>query len=222
MGEKSLVSLNGKKKLSEAFMELEDTDNFLEIDLRVYADALTSAQAKELIREVAYWMLYKSTSDKGRPYTHIAAHKIISTEYRWLLDIANWKYTLTYTTKSHAERISQKVWEDGYEDRIKYAAIRFRDRMIQVDRLLPVVENAVLEGDLGAVDKFVALARLDMDASGYKAPVKYEFLADAAGELTEEDKQQGSEAVEYAKKFDEQVLDDIIDGEIVEESDEEE
>ncbi len=43
MGEKSLVSLNGKKKLSEAFMELEDTDNFLEIDLRVYADALTSA-----------------------------------------------------------------------------------------------------------------------------------------------------------------------------------
>ena len=91
--------------------------------------------------------------------------------------------------------------------------------MIQVDRLLPVAENAILEGDLGAVDKFVALARLDMDATGYKAPTKYEFSADAAGELTEADKQQASEAIDDARKFEDQILGDIIDG-VVEEPDE--
>ncbi len=223
MGNTSLIPLKGKKKLSEALMEAEGTDNFLDLDLRDYEDKLTRAEARHLIRELAYWMLYMSTSDKGGPYTHIAAHKIIGTEYRWLLDIANWKYATTFTTKNHAEKIAKKIWEDGFEDRIKYAAIRFRDRMIQVDRLIPVVENAVLQGDLGAVDKFVALARLDMDAAGYKAPVKYEFSGNAAEELTEEDKQQASEAVEYAKKFDDQILDNIIDGEIIEEkSDEEE
>ncbi len=221
MAETAIIPRDDKKRLPAILMELEGVDTFLDVDLLKYKDQLNMTQARELIRELAYWMLYRADNDKGLPYTHIAAHKIISSEYRWLLDIAELIYQHPAATKTHAEKIAKRLWEEGFDGRTKFAAIRFRDRMIQVDRLLPVVEKAVLTGDLGAVDKFVALARLEMDAVGYKAPVKYEFSADAAGELTEADKQQASEAIDAVRNFENKLLDNILDGQF-EEIDEEE
>lgn len=217
-----LVPLNGKKWLFEAMMEEADVDDFQEIDFRQYEDQLTSAQAKALLRELAYWLLYKSDGDNGLPYTDIAGHKIIASEYRWLLDIAGWKYKETAITRRHADKIAKQMWEDAFEGRTKFAAARFRDRMLQVDRLIPVAEQAILKGDLGAVDKFVALARLDMDATGYKAPTRYEFSADSAGEITEADKQKASEAIDDARKFEEELLGNIIEGVFEENEDTEE
>lgn len=216
-----LVPTNGHKHLAASLMEEEEVDTFLEIDLRKYEDQLTRPQARELIRELAYWMLYRADNNKGLPYTHIAAHKIISTEYRWLLDIAELIYRYPVATKAHAERIAKRLWEEDFDGRTKFAAIRFRDRMLQIDRLLPIVENAILIGDLGAVDKFVALARLDMDATGYKAPTKYEFSADARKELTEADKQAASEAIDDARNFEDQLLGNILDGQFEEINEEE-
>lgn len=221
MADTSLISVDGHKHLADALMEHHDTDNFLEIDLKDYEDKLDRPRAREMVRELAYWMLYRFIGDKGRPLTDIAAYHIINEEYRWLLDIAELKYGSPAMTRNHADRIAQRLWEEQFDGRTKFAAARFRDRMLQVDRLLPIAENAILEGDLGAVDKFVALARLDMDASGYKAPTKYEFSADAGGELTEADKQSASEAIEDARNFEDQILSEIIEGSF-EESDEEE
>ena len=221
MAETSLIPTKNHRHFAKILMEHEGVENFLEIDFRKYEDQLTQKQARALIRELAYWMLYRFVGEKGRPLTDPVAYHTIRKEYAWLLEITEWRYGQPAMTRSHADGIAKRLWEAQFEGRTKFAAARFRDRMLQVDRLLPVAENAILEGDLGAIDKFVALARLDMDATGYKAPTKYEFSADAGGELTEADKQSASEAIDDARKFEDQILGEVIEGTFEESSEEE-
>jgi hypothetical protein len=212
MAENSLTAFAGKKPLAYALAEENDTDNFLEVDLRQYEDSLTPAQAKELLRELAYWYLYRHKSERGLLHTPGEALDEIRLDYDWLVELSGWKYNNPNLIDKHAEKVAKRIWDESFEGRTKYAAIRFRDRMLQIDRMMPVVEREILSGNLKAVDRFVALARLDMDASGYKAPAKYEFSASKDGELTEADKKQASDAIEDARKFE----DELLSGGIVE------
>ena len=223
MAENSLVAAAGKKPLAYVLGEENDTENLLEIDLRQYEDTLTPAQAKELIREIAYWYLYKTKNEKGLLHLPKEAWSEITTQYNWLVELSGWRYNNYNVTEKHADIVAKRIWGETFEGRTKYAAIRFRDRMLQVDRIMPIVESAIQKGDLGAIDKFVALARLDMDAVGYKAPAKYEFSAGVGDELTEADKKKASEAIEDAKKFEEELLGSggIIDGQFEDTTEEE-
>ena len=56
MADTAIIPVDGKKRLPKLLMEAEEVDTFLEIDLRKYEDQLTRPQARELIRELAYWM----------------------------------------------------------------------------------------------------------------------------------------------------------------------
>lgn len=205
MAENSLVAAASKKPLAYAIAEEHDMD-LLEIELRQYEDSLTSAQAKELLREVCWWYLHRIENEKGLLHLPREAQKAILAEFDWLFAITGLKHLHPATIEKYAKKVADRKWDETFEGRTKYAALRFRDRMLQVDRLMPIVETAILKGDLGAVDKFVALARLDMDAVGYKAPAKYEFSAGIGDELTEADKKKASEAIEDARKFEEELL----------------
>ena len=223
MAENSLAAAAKKKPLAYVIAEETGIDNMLEVDLRVYEDTLTLTEARELIREIAWWYLYDAKNERGLPYLETEAHKEITREYQWLLDIANLKYAQPRTVETHASRVNKRKWDETFEGRTKFAAIRFRQRMQQIDRFMPVVENAIVKGDLGAIDKYVALARLDMDAVGYKAPAKYEFSAGIGDELTEADKKKASEAIEDARKFEEELLGSggIVEGQFEDTTEEE-
>ncbi len=213
MTENSLVAAS-KKPLAYVIMEERDIDNLLEIDLIQYEDSLTSAQAKELLREICWWYLLDAKNEKGLHYLPSEAQPVILSEYDWLMTITGLKHLHPATIEKYADKVAKRMWDETFEGRTKFAALRFRDRMLQVNRFMPIIEHAILKGDLGAVDKFVALARLDMDAAGYKAPAKYEFSAGIGGELTEADKQKASEAIDDARKFEEEILGsgEIVDG----------
>lgn len=213
MTENSLVTAT-KKPLAYVIMEEQETDNLLEIDLIQYEDSLTSAQGKELLREICWWYLIEAKNEKGLPYLPTEAQPVILAEYDWLMTITGLKHLNPATIEKYADGVAKRMWDEAFVGRTKFAAIRFRDRMLQVNRFMPIIERAILTGDLGAIDKFVALARLDMDAAGYKAPAKYEFSAGIGGELTEADKQQASEAIDDARKFEDEILGSggIVDG----------
>lgn len=218
---RSLSTIVGRNNLVTKILDETEQDDLLDVDLTEYEDSLTADQAKELVQELAYWLMYLARAEKdGLPYSSKEAYDIITGRYAWLVRLSGYKYRTHSLTLKHAEAIRQKRWDEAYVERSIFAHQRFRNAMIKVDKALPRIEKAIEKGDLGAVDKLVALLRFEMDAAGYKAPTRYEFSAAGNKELTEDQKASLSAAIEEMKEFDQELLEEdsrVIDGEFEEE-----
>ena len=64
-------------------LAFEPIKQYLKRDLRKYEDRLTKPQARELIRELAYWMLYRADNDRGASTDANAPTSVT----------VNWQYT---------------------------------------------------------------------------------------------------------------------------------
>jgi hypothetical protein len=191
------------------------TSDFLEIPQEDYRHLVTQANARLVLKEVVYTLMYKSITEKGLPHDEIQTLEIIQRDFQWLVDKTGRKVFNTNTVNSLAEERSKEKWVESFDNRSQVAAQKFRDRMIQVDRLMPLIARAVASGDLGAVDKFVSMARFEMEAAGYRAPTKYEFSASSEQEITEQDKLAVAEVMAAMKDFEDDLLgdgSDILDG----------
>lgn len=196
--------------------EAAGTSDFLEIDQADYRDRVTRDNARLVLKEVVYTLMYKSITEKGIPHDEIETHEIVTRDFQWLIDKTGRTTFTINSVMSLAEERSKEKWAESFDNRSKIAALRYRDRMIDVGRLMPLIVRAVAKGDLGAVDKFVSMARFEMEAAGYRAPTKYEFSTSADQEITEEDKRAAAEAMAYIKQFEQDKLGTGEDGRILE------
>ena len=197
-----------RKNIIYQILEAAGTEDFLEVDQADYRELVTIANSRMIIKEIVYCLMYKSVTEKGIPYDEEQTLEILKSDYKWLLEKDARKLFTINTVNSFAQERSKEKWDESFDNRSKVAAVRFRDRMIQVDRLMPLIERAVAKGDLGAVDKFVSMARFEMEAAGYRAPTKYEFSATADQEITEQDKLDAAEAMAAVNQFEDNLLGD--------------
>jgi hypothetical protein len=208
----------------DGILEKEETDDIFEVDLDKYVDELLIEEIRPLLRELCYFYMYETRNEKGVPHNEKVTQKILQEKYPKLLKKALRPYSKAGTVARHAKEVADERWDAQFTSRNIVASLAFRDRMLQVRRMMPMLERAIMNGDIGAVQQYVALARFEMEAAGYRAPTKYEFSATTGEELTEQDKAAAIEALEHIKDFDYQMLgdgSDILEGqyETLEETD---
>jgi hypothetical protein len=191
------------------------TSDFLEIPQEDYRHLVTQANARLVLKEVVYTLMYKSITEKGLPHDEVETHEVVTRDFQWLIDKTGRKTFTINSVASLAEERSKEKWVESFDNRSKIAAEKYRDRMIDVSRLMPLIVRAVAKGDLGAVDKFVSMARFEMEAAGYRAPTKYEFSASSEQEITEQDKLAAAEVMAAMKDFEEGLLGDGSGGSIL-------
>lgn len=221
---RALIALDNRKTITDAILADAGVDELLEVDLKLYDEYITREDAQFLAQELCYCLMYEAKDDKGRPYLEEDAQRILVTRYDWLLKKARRTYESPQTVLRHAEKRSDERWVEAFDSRTTVAASRFRKRMQEVDEIMPQILRKIKLGDIGAIDKFVSLARFDMDAAGYKAPTRYEFSASGDQEMTDQQKQEAAQALEHIRKFENDLLpeevqddDDIIEGYFVNE-----
>lgn len=169
-------------------------------DLRDGLD-LTVDEARDVVRELAYQYLYVLKGEKGLVHSAAEAYAIIMSKFGWLVRRAQWSRYSATVVQQQADRLAERKWEASFDGRARLAAERMRDRLLEIDRILPVVVARILTGDIDAINEYVALAKLDADIAGYKAPAKYEVGVGEADDLTEADIQRAIRASQAAAEF---------------------
>ena len=199
-----------------------ELESVLDMDLAAMRDAgeIDRARAVEIVREMAYRLMYVIKDHKGLPASKEEAHSFIKYHYLWLLEIGGYKVYSAHTTFRHAEGRYKEIWEERFDSRRKLAAERFRERLKEVDLMLPALLRAILDGDLDLITTYVQLAKLDADNVGYKAASRYEIAAGSADDvITEGDKAKAAavmdEVVEYERLLKEAKIPQIIEGEFI-------
>ena len=197
-------------------LETAGTDDFLEVDQADYRKLVTRDNARLVLKEVVYTLMYNRITEKGIPHDEIETLEVVTRDFQWLIDKTGRKTFTINTVNAFAKERSKEKWAESFDNRSKVAAMRFRDRMIQVDLFMGIIERAIIKGDLGVIDKFVSVGRFEMEAAGYRAPTKYEFSASAEQEITEQDKLAAAEAIFDAEQLEDDLLgdegSDILDG----------
>ena len=200
----------------------------LDLDLREAKKNIDQEAARQLTKDIAYLLMYEASSEDGLPYSGESAHEILERDYAWLLEIAKWKkFTVGMVTRM-ATTVDEQRWNEMWEGRKQFAAKRFQVRVRELDRIIPKVVQAIQNGSLGAIAKYVQLVQLDKEIVGYGSPTKYEFSTGSGEEpLSDAERERAQAATQYALQFEQSLLPevgsgfmqpepDIIEGEISE------
>lgn len=198
----------------------DDLESAMGLDLITMRDneEIDKSRAMEIVKNMAYHLMYVIKDHKGLPASKEEAHTFILFHYPWLLEIGGYRAYSTTTTLRHADGRYKEIWEETFDSRRKLAGERFRDRIKEVDLMLPALLRAILNGDLDLIPTYVQLAKLDATNVGYQAATRYEISAGGEDELiTEAEKQKASQALDEVKEYERQLLEakapQIIDGE---------
>jgi hypothetical protein len=128
-----------------------------------------------------------------------AAWLIKATEYR------SWDWS---SISRLADRVHRIRWDKQFEGRASVAAEHWRARLSEINRVIPVVFHAIMEGDISAIQEYVALVKLDSEIVGYRAPTKVEVGTGSGSDiLTELDRQKVLQAMREMQEFEQALLD---------------
>ncbi len=130
----------------------------------------TQAEAREALKYLAYLLAYKMRNTRGNPADELEAHSIICLEYMWLVEVAGYRHYGPKTVISHAEKWYEQDFINNHDSRSHLAAVRLKERIKEVDLMMPVLVARIMKGDLGQVTNYVALANMDGRNVGYQSP----------------------------------------------------
>lgn len=198
----------------------EELESAMDIDLVAMRDngAIDKAKAMEIVKNMAYNLMYVVKDHKGLPASKEEAHGFILFHYPWLLEIGGYKAYSTTTTLRHADGRYKEIWEETFDSRRKLAGERFRDRIKEVDLMLPALLRAIMDGDLDLIPTYVALAKLDATNVGYQAATRYEISAGGDDDvITEGEKAKAAQALDEVREYERLLMEEkapqIIEGE---------